>query len=114
MTNVITFTVASSDAVIGWEIELEIDEIPTVKDAMARLVEMIGVYGIEKFIELALKEDKIIDVIIANNYGTEHLIEYDPAVYVDPEDTTKLFTEMLGICLEEFLVKGKDEAEEIN
>jgi len=118
MRNLIIFTVAAEDSVLGWEIETDLHDIPTPKKAIDRLKAMIGTPGIETFVNGAIGEVKNIEIIIANEFGDENSLEYDPSAAPEEEqegDTPlSIFAFVLGTCLEQFLFKVKFGEEDIN
>ena len=112
--DVTVFTVASQDAVLGWEIETEFNEVPQTKSALDGLVSIIGMGGIESFLDYAMSKHQKVEIIISNEYGSPHSLEFDPfsaPKITDPKHDTEfvLFMTMLSACLSEFLQKLKEE-----
>ena len=114
LKNTTTFTVASADAVLGWEIETEFDEVPLTKDALAKIVTIVGIQGLENFLDHAMAEEQTVEIIISNEYDVHHAIEFDPFTVPTPVDSKNdtefvLFMSMLSACLSEFLYKAREE-----
>lgn len=115
--DVTTFTVATTGSVIGWDVLTENGELPTLKEALVILEEMLSDFGVEKYIKYAMHIYQPIDIIISNEDGFEHSLEYDPFSGNDAECTQyyeplELFTRMLGVCLSEFSRKVNGDGEE--
>jgi len=114
MKDKLIFTVAAEEVVIGWEIEREHNQIVTAKKAIGRIAEALGISGLESFIGHAIKEGKLIDIIIADEYGTESTSDYDPCGE-SKEPPIVLFTAFFGECLEFFMSQSsKNELSEFN
>lgn len=111
-----TFTVTTRDSVIGWDVLTDTHATITSEDAIDRIVDIMGLVGLESFLENAFKEKKVIDIIIFNEEDLEFSVEYDPVSeqhrYDDIYAAISLFRGMLEVSLTEFLAKVKTDDEE--
>jgi len=112
--DITTFTATTRDSVIGWDVQLPQSETISTSHAMNKIFDIIGIDGLESFLNDAVSQSKAVDIIIFNEDGIEHSLEYDP--FTAEHDYKydigiSLFRDMLSTCLLEFLQKVAYEEE---
>jgi len=115
----VEFVVSNGVSQVTWELITKIHEPPTAGTAMQKLVEILGMEGIENFLLYSKETEASIVIGISAWYGVSHSVHFnfkDEGIIARKEDRDiDIFVDQLCLCLDGFLyIHDEEDGLEVN